>query len=62
MELPMFRSIILEKVDGQYQLSCDGIILLYGDEAIKYVEKLYNNNPDVKQLVDASEEIIWRSL
>ena len=57
MKLPMLWSIILEKVDGQYQLSCNGIILLYGDKAIEYVEKLYNN-PDVKQLIDVFEKIV----
>lgn len=62
MKLPMLWSIILEKVDGQYQLSCNGIILLYGDKAIEYVEKLYDNNHDVKQLVDASEEIVLAAI
>lgn len=62
MKLPMLWSIILEEVDGQYQLSCNGIILLYGDEAIEYVEKLYDNNPDVKQLVDASEEKVLAAI
>lgn len=61
MKLPMLWSIILEEVDGQYQLSCNGIILLYGDEAIKYAEKL-RDNPDVKQLVDASEEIVLAAI
>ena len=56
------RSIELKFINGQYELSCNGITLLYGDEAVKYMEKLYTNNPDVKQLVDASEEIIWMSL
>lgn len=63
MEKPFIElhSIELKSVDGQYELSCNGITLLYGDEAIKYAEKLYNN-PDVKQLVDASEEKVWMSL